>query len=104
MSSNVVADVEQESCAEELLLCDGEVRLATPSEILFLTVLGIDLLSPLPFSRLEDPALPYVATGALLVTLGLDRFEDGGVIRLLDVVAATCALLIRLGPAIVQST
>lgn len=52
LSSNVVADVEYESCAEELRLCGGEGRLNSPSDPRAPGPLDIDLLSPLPFSKL----------------------------------------------------
>lgn len=48
-SSNVVAEVEYESCAEELLLWGGDPTLVWPSEI---RTLLIDLPSPLPLRRL----------------------------------------------------
>jgi hypothetical protein len=51
-SSYVVADVEYESCADELRLCGGDGRLSRPSEPRAPGPLDIDLLSPLPFSRL----------------------------------------------------
>jgi hypothetical protein len=52
LSSKVVADVEYEPCAEELRLCGGDGRLSSPSEPRAPGPLDIDLLSPLPFSKL----------------------------------------------------
>lgn len=51
-SSKVVAEVEYESCADELRLCGGEGRLNRPSDPRAPGPLDIDLLSPLPLSRL----------------------------------------------------
>lgn len=44
-----MADVEYESCAEELRLCGGEATLIKPSDI---RTLDIDFPSPLPFKKL----------------------------------------------------
>jgi hypothetical protein len=52
LSSNVVADVEYESCADELRLCGGDGKLSRPSEPRAPGPLDIDLLSPLPFNKL----------------------------------------------------
>lgn len=48
-SSYVVADVEYESCADELRLCGGDETLMRPSDM---RVLLTALPSPLPLSRL----------------------------------------------------
>jgi hypothetical protein len=52
LSSNVVADVEYESWADELRLCGGDGRLSSPSDPRAPGPLEIDLLSPLPFNKL----------------------------------------------------
>lgn len=49
-SSYCVADVEYESWADELRLCDGDATLIKPSELR-----STDLPSPVPFSRLGEP-------------------------------------------------
>jgi hypothetical protein len=70
-SSNVVAEVEYESCAEELRLWGGEGRLNNPSDPRAPGPLEIDLLSPLPFSKLGVDAPTY-----LVCTFGLvDCFD-----------------------------
>ena len=51
-SPSVVADVEYESCADELRLCGGDGKLRSPSDPRAPGPLDIDLLSPLPFNRL----------------------------------------------------
>ena len=51
-SSYVVADVEYESCADELLLWGGDGRLSRPSEPRAPGPLEMDLQSPLPLRRL----------------------------------------------------
>jgi len=58
----VVAEVEYESCAEELRLCGSEATLMSPSDIL--TPAPTDFPSPLPFSKLgvELPRWLYVET------------------------------------------
>lgn len=48
----MVADVEQEPCAEELRLWGGEAMLINPSECLVPAPPSSDLPSPPPFSRL----------------------------------------------------
>lgn len=53
-SSYVVADVEYESCAEELRLCGSEDILIRPSENLVLPLLTA-FPSPEPLSRLDVP-------------------------------------------------
>jgi hypothetical protein len=59
-----VADVEYESCAEELRLCGSEPTLIRPSDM---RTLVIDLPSPLPLSRL----------GVLgLKALSIESFDD----------------------------
>ena len=80
MSSNVVALVEYDPWAEELRLWVGEGMLSWPSEKRWPRELDkIDLLSPVPFSRLglcELNVLP------LVLELVLDgRFERGPVER-----------------------
>jgi hypothetical protein len=59
-----VAEVEYESCADELRLCGGEPTLMRPSDIL---AFGIELPSPLPLSRLGvlDVGLPAVGLSGL---------------------------------------
>lgn len=57
VSSYVVA-VEYESCAEELRLCGGEGRLRRPSDPLAPGPLDIDLVVPLPFTKLSDELEP----------------------------------------------
>jgi hypothetical protein len=52
LSSNVVADVEYESCADELRLWGGDGKLSRPSDPRAPGPLDIDLLSPLPFNKL----------------------------------------------------
>jgi hypothetical protein len=71
-SSKVVADVEYESCADELRLWGGDGRLNKPSEPRAPGPLDIDLLSPLPFNRLGVALLTKLVLG-LLAVLGLFR-------------------------------
>jgi hypothetical protein len=52
LSSKVVAEVEYDPWAEELRLWGGDGRLSSPSDPRAPGPLDIDLLSPLPFSRL----------------------------------------------------
>ena len=52
LSSKVVAEVEYEPCADELRLWGGDGRLNNPSDPRAPGPLDIDLLSPLPFSKL----------------------------------------------------
>lgn len=61
-SSYVVADVEYESCAEELRLCGGEATLIKPSDM---RTLDIDFPSPLPFKKLGVLELKVVYAESL---------------------------------------
>jgi len=51
-SSYCVADVEYESCADELRLWGGDDTLIRPSEFLVPTKRATDLPSPVPLRRL----------------------------------------------------
>lgn len=61
-SSHVVADVEYESCAEELRLCVSEPTLTRPSDM---RTLVMDFPSPLPFKKLGVPALKLLCIESL---------------------------------------
>jgi hypothetical protein len=69
-SSNVVADVEYDPCADELRLPGGDGKLKSPSDPLPPAPLDIDLLSPLPLSRLGVPE-----PKELFAMLAVDRFS-----------------------------
>lgn len=60
MSSKVVAEVEHESCGDELLLRAGECRLLIPSDTRCPSVLMTDLPFPLLFSNVGDCELVYI--------------------------------------------
>lgn len=78
-SSNVVvAEVEYESCADELRLCGGDGRLNKPSDPRAPGPLDIDLLSPVPFINDTDPPLVKFVFG-LLEVLGRFRSFCAGV-------------------------
>lgn len=68
ISSYCVAEVEYESCADELRLCGGDPTLMKPSELLA-PALRTDFIPSEPFSRLG--VFPEVWVSVLIAVFGL---------------------------------